>query len=319
MVTVQHETKKKSISVIACAFNEEDCIEELARRLRLLADTEVSYNFQFVLVDNGSSDSTWTKFHNVAANDSRFELVRLSRNFLTDGGLAAGLSLVSSDACVLMAADLQDSPEFIPEFIRKWEQGYENIYMVVQGRPDSSLARRTLSRIFYAIIDRMTNGLIPRNVSDFRLVDRRVYEAVRELPESSQFLRGLFAWVGFKSIGLPSVRPKRHDGESKASFRAVSRLARIGVVSFSDLPLRIITWIALAASTTTLGFFLVNLGLKVLVGAPRGFATITSLLLLGFSGMSLILAVIAQYVAVVLSESKRRPRFLIAERFVRHG
>jgi len=311
-------SNSRTIAVVSCAYNEEACVAELVRRLRRLASVEPSYSFRFILVDNGSTDSTWERFCEETSGDANFELLKLSRNFGTDGGLSAGMSVVNSDACVLMAADLQDPPEMVSQLLRHWEAGYENIYMVVQSRPDSSRARRILSQVFYYVLDRMTEGLVPRNVSDFRLVDRKVYLAVREMPESSQFLRGNFAWVGFKSIGVPGIRPDRHDGTSKASFKAVSRLARVGIVSFSDLPLRLITWIAIVSSALTLCLFTANVVLKLLLGAPKGFATLISILLLGFSGVSLILAVIAQYVAVLLAEAKSRPRFLISDRVTQH-
>jgi dolichol-phosphate mannosyltransferase len=301
-----------SVEVVSCAYNEQNCIEELIKRLQRLAIQENRYDFTFVIVDNGSTDATWSKLLDATAGDSRFRLLQLSRNFGTDGGLAAGLSVVHSDACVFMAADLQDPPEMISDFLRKWEAGYENIYMVVTGRPDSSALRRLLSRLFYFIIDRLTAGMIPRGVSDFRLVDRKVYEAVRSLPESSQFLRGMFAWVGFRSVGVPSVRPERFAGRSKASFGAVLRLARVGVISFTDIPLRMITWVAVASSLSAFILFGVNLVLKLLLGAPRGFASLLGFVLLGFGTLSFMLAVIAQYLSVVHSEVKSRPTFIVS-------
>lgn len=314
----QSLTTLRTIAVVSCAYNEESCVAELVRRLRRLANIESSYSFRFILVDNGSTDSTWERFCEETSGDTRFELLKLSRNFGADGGLSAGMSVVNSDACVLMAADLQDPPEMVSQLLRHWEEGYENVYMVVQSRPDSSLTRRIMSQAFYYVLDRMTDGLVPRNVSDFRLVDRKVYTAVRKMPESSQFLRGNFAWVGFKSVGVPGIRPDRHSGTSKASYRAVWRLARVGIVSFSDLPLRLISWIAITSSIVTLGLFAVNIVLKFLLGAPKGFATLISVLLLGFSGISLILAVIAQYVSVLLSEAKSRPRFVISDHLAKH-
>lgn len=310
---------KRGVAIISCAFNEQDCIAELVQRLQNLARLENQYEFNFVIVDNGSQDATWSRLVDATAGDSRFQLLQLSRNFGTDGGLTAGLSVVDSDACVLMAADLQDPPEMIGDFLRKWEAGYENIYMVVTGRPDSGALRRLLSRIFYFIIDRLTAGMIPRGVSDFRLVDRKVYEAVRSLPESSQFLRGMFAWVGFKSVGVPSVRPDRFAGRSKASFRAVSRLARVGVVSFTDIPLRMITWVAIASSSIAFLLFGINVVLKFVLGAPRGFASLLGFLLLGFGALSFMLAVIAQYLSVVHSEVKSRPTFIVSRQIRQHG
>ena len=139
-----------------------------------------------------------------------------------DGGLTAGLNVIDADAVVLMAADLQDPPEFIPEMIRKWEEGYENVYGVVTERRGTGPVRRMNSRLFYWVAGKLTDDRITSNASDFRLVDRKVYEAVRSMEERNRFVRGLFSWVGFKSIGLPMVRAPRFAGESKAYSSASS-------------------------------------------------------------------------------------------------
>ena len=157
------------ISIIAPAFNEEKCVQELARRLALIMDKLLIYDFEIFIVENGSTDKTWELLRAISLHDRRFRPIRLSRNFGMDGAITAGLEVAKGDACVIMAADLQDPPELIPEFIQKWEDGYENIYMVVESRATSGLFRRTSSRLFYLLANRLTGGLIPKNVSDFPL------------------------------------------------------------------------------------------------------------------------------------------------------
>ena len=306
---------KKLISIVVPAFNEEDCIDELARRLAAVMDGLTSYQFEALIVENGSTDKTWSLLQKIATSDERFKPIRLSRNFGMDGGVTAGLELATGDACVIMTADLQDPPELIVEFVEKWEAGYENIFMIVEKRSTSNILRRINSKLFYFMADRLTGGLIPKDVSDFRLVDRKVYEAVRGMEERNRFVRGLFAWVGFRSFGIKHPRPARFGGESKARLSTVLRLAKHGILSFSDIPLRFITWFGLVCSGLALGTMVVFAILKVIIGTPfAGFATIVTIVLFFFGLLSFMIGILAEYVAMIHSEVKNRPNFIIAEK-----
>ncbi len=233
---------KKKIALIIPAYNERECVEELAKRLAIVFDAEPAYDFEAVIVDNGSTDDTMDKLLAINEADPRFKILQLSRNFGgMDGGLTAGLNVIDADAVVLMAADLQDPPEFIPEMIRKWEEGYENVYGVVTERRGTGPIRSMNSRLFYWLAGKLTNDRITNNASDFRLVDRKVYETVRSMDERNRFMRGLFSWVGFKSIGLPMVRPPRFAGESKAYTFGIINMAFKGIFAHSYVPLRLIT------------------------------------------------------------------------------
>ena len=305
---------KKLISIVVPAFNEEDCIDELARRLAAVMDGLTSYQFEALIVENGSTDKTWSLLQKIATSDERFKPIRLSRNFGMDGGVTAGLELATGDACVIMTADLQDPPELIVEFVEKWEAGYENIFMIVEKRSTSNILRRINSKLFYFMADRLTGGLIPKDVSDFRLVDRKVYEAVRGMEERNRFVRGLFAWVGFRSFGIKHPRPARFGGESKARLSTVLRLAKHGILSFSDIPLRFITWFGLVCSGLALGTMVVFAILKFIIGTPfAGFATIVTIVLFFFGLLSFMIGILAEYVAMIHSEVKNRPNFIIAE------
>ena len=306
---------KKLISIVVPAFNEEDCIDELARRLTAVMDGLTSYQFEALIVENGSTDKTWSLLQKIATSDKRFKPIRLSRNFGMDGGVTAGLELATGDACVIMTADLQDPPELIVEFVEKWEAGYENIFMIVEKRSTSNILRRINSKLFYFMADRLTGGLIPKDVSDFRLVDRKVYEAVRGMEERNRFVRGLFAWVGFRSFGIKHPRPARFGGESKARLSTVLRLAKHGILSFSDIPLRFITWFGLVCSGLALGTMVVFAILKFIIGTPfAGFATIVTIVLFFFGLLSFMIGILAEYVAMIHSEVKNRPNFIIAEK-----
>ena len=231
----------KSISVVIPAYNEADCLPELYARLKSLMDSNSNYSWQVLIVENGSTDTSWQILQEMNNQDSRFKALRLSRNFRMDGGLTAGLDYIDSDACVLMTADLQDPPELIPEFIKKWEEGYENIYGVVEERKGTNLIRRFNSIMFYKVAGKLSDGSIPENASDFRLVDRKVYKQVRLMTERNRFVRGLFAWVGFKSIGVPMIREPRYAGVSNAHTFKVIELALKGIFAHSYKPLRFIS------------------------------------------------------------------------------
>jgi len=303
------------ISIVIPAYNEEDCVEELAKQLTEVMRKLDKYEFEVLIVENGSKDATWSLLKKIAENDRRFKPIRLSRNFGMDGGVTAGLELATGDACVIMTADLQDPPELIIEFVKKWEEGFENVYMIVEKRSTSNFLRRVNSKLFYLVADRLTGGLIPRDVSDFRLVDRKVYETVRTMEERNRFVRGLFAWVGFRSFGIKYPRPARFGGESKARLSTVLRLAKHGILSFSDIPLRFITWFGLVCSGLALSTMIIFAILKFVIGTPfAGFATIVTIILFFFGLLSFMIGILAEYVAMIHSEVKNRPNFIIAEK-----
>jgi dolichol-phosphate mannosyltransferase len=305
---------KKLISVIIPAYNEEECVDELAHRLQQVMSIEKSYEFEIVIVENGSIDSTWDKLNVISASDSRFKIVRLSRNFRMDGGLTAGLEFVTGDACVLMTADLQDPPELISDFLRLWEQGYENVYGVITKREGTGLIRRMNSNLFYWVAGRLTDGRIPRNASDFRLVDKKVYEAVRQLDERNRFVRGLFAWVGFKSIGVPMVRPPRFGGISNAHSLKVIDLAFKGIFANSYKPLKLITNFGLSMSSISFVSLIPLSIIWFIKGVPfAGFGTIVALAILVFGLISLMLGIMSEYIGLIYEEVKGRPNFIVSD------
>lgn len=305
---------KKLISLIIPAYNEEDCVDELFSRLVGVFATEEKYNFEVVIVENGSIDSTWEKLQVIAAKDSRFKILKLSRNFRMDGGLTAGLDFIKGDACVLMTADLQDPPELIPQFLRLWEQGYENIYGVITKREGTGPIRTMNSKLFYWLAGKLTDGRIPRNASDFRLVDRKVYLAVRGMTERNRFVRGLFAWAGFNSIGVPMERPPRFGGVSNAHTLKVLDLAFKGIFAHSYKPLRLITVFGFVLSALSFISIVPLFFLWLFVGVPfAGFGTLVGLFLLVFGIVSLMLGILSEYVGLIYEEVKSRPNYVVSE------
>ena len=305
-------SERRLISVVTSAYNEEENVDELARRLAEVFDSEPAYDFEVVLVENGSEDSTFEKALAVSDRDDRFKIVQLSRNFRMDGGLTAGLNNARGDAAVLMAADLQDPPELIHEFLRKWEEGYEIVYQIVTERQGTGPIRRMNSQLFYWFAGRLTDGRIPRNVSDFRLVDRRVYETVNVMEERNRFVRGLFAWVGFTSIGVEHERPPRTGGESGAHTFGVIDLAFKGIFAHSYKPLRLISLFGLFLSALSFLAIIVFALRFVFSGVPfAGFGTIVCLFLLLFGFLFTMLGIVSEYVGLIYEEVKQRPNFVV--------
>lgn len=309
------EKSKKLVSIIAVAFNEEACIEELSRRIIDLINSEMGYRWEIVLVDNGSIDNTWNHILIECKKDRRFKGIRLSRNFQMDGGLLAGLDMISSEACVLMAADLQDPPEVISKFLRKWEEGSENVYAQIVSRKHSSWLRRINSVIFYTLAGFLSGGVIKRNVSDFRLVDKKVYSVVREMQERNRFLRGLFSWVGFDSTSVTLDRPARYGGKSQAHTSKVISLALRGLLAHSYIPLRIISFFGFMMAFLSIAALAVLTLAWIYWGVPfQGFGTLAALILVNFAFISFMIGVIGEYIALIYEESKNRPNFIVREK-----
>ncbi len=304
----------KLISVIVPAYNETDCVDELSLRLGAVFDALPAYEFEAIIIENGSVDDTYEKLIVISDRDPRFNVVQLARNFGMDGGITAGLSFASGDAAVIMTADLQDPPELIPQFVAKWEEGYENIYGIVTERQGTGPLRTFNSKAFYWLAGKLTSDRIPRNASDFRLVDRRVYETVRGMEERNRFIRGLFAWSGFRSIGVPHKREPRFGGVSNAhSFRVID-LALKGIFAHSYVPLKIIS--LFGAGLSLLSFVvLVALSLRfVFLGVPfAGFGTIVGLILLLFGFLFTMLGIVSEYVGLIYEEVKQRPNYVVRE------
>ena len=294
------------------AYNESGCIEELCERLRAAFDTRPEYEYEVIVVENGSLDDTFERLEEMHRRDPRFKVVQLARNFRMDGGITAGLSYATGDAAVIMAADLQDPPELIPEFIDRWEEGYENVYGVVRQRHGTGPVRRLNSWLFYRVAGRLTGETIPRNVSDFRLVDRKVYEVVRQMDERNRFVRGLFAWVGFRSIGVEHERPPRFAGESGASTGKVLDLALKGILAHSYVPLKLIGAFGLLLSATSFIALVVLAANFVLYGVPfPGFGTLVSVTILLFGFLFTMLGVVSEYIGLIYEEVKQRPNYVV--------
>lgn len=305
---------KKVISIVIPAFNEEACIETLTLRLQNLFAIEKNYLFEVFLIENGSTDRSWDIIKRIAAIDSRFKGIRLSRNFQMDGALSAGIDVASGNACVLMAADLQDPPEVISEFTRKWEEGWENVYARVQGREGVGIMRKVNTFLYYSVANLLTQGIIKKNISDFRLLDEKVYKTLRGMKESSRMIRGMVNWLGFRSCSVDMIRPPRFAGKSKASFKGVFALGIKGILSNSNSFLQQFGYILLLLSMAS--FFVVGIASLwwISFGVPfAGFGIIVALQLLSITLNALLLSLLLILSNLIYREGQKRPNYVIAE------
>src|SRR3989344_1045625 len=307
---------KKFISVVIPIYNEEENVEELHKRLSQLFSKEKKYSFEIVAVEHGSTDATFKKLLSLRKKDKRLKILQLSKNFgNADAGITAGLTFAKGDAAVILMADLQEPPEIISKFIRKWEEGYEIVYGIVKKRPDATIARRIASILFYKIINLMTDNIFPDNVSDFRLIDRNVYQVVNEMQEKNKYLRGLIIWTGFKQTGVPFVRKRRFSGKSKADFLTVLKVASNGIFSFSYAPLRVVTFLGFILSILSFSMIIFQITLFIVYGrgAP-GVSTLVILISFLFGMLFLILGIIGEYLSRIYDEVKGRPNFIVREK-----
>lgn len=306
---------KKLISVCTPAYNESDAIEELARRLSAVFATLADrYDFEVIVCENGSVDDTYEKLLRINARDPRFKVVRLARNFFPEGALTAALTYARGDAAILMYSDLQDPPEYIPAFLEKWEQGYKNVYAIVAKRSGESRFRRMLAHGYYWLVDRLSESPVPRNVSDFRLIDRAAYETYLRMPERYRVMRFMWPWMGFKAIGIEVERPARVGGSSSFRFFWTFHSALRTILAQTRTPLIVIPTFGLSCAAISLALFVVEVVRALVWGVPfDGYGTIVALMLLLFGLLFGFLWMISEYVGLIYEEVRHRPIYVVAQ------
>lgn len=301
------------LTVVIPAFNEEDNIEPMVRRLTAAVESAVE-GHEIVFVDDGSRDGTWDKIQACASEDSRIRGLRFARNFGHQAAVTAGVDAARGTAVVLIDADLQDPPEIIPEMVERWRDGFEVVFAQREVREGETLFKKATAALFYRMLHRVTEVDIPVDTGDFRLMGPRALEAFRALPERNRFIRGLVSWIGFPQIAVRYKREARHAGETKYPFRKMLRFALDAITSFSFLPLRLATYLGFAVSAFSFLYILVVLVLKAVGISWSGYTSLmASILFLG--GVQLIMiGVLGEYVARVFDEVKRRPLYLVGDR-----
>ena len=302
------------LTVIVPAYNEAAVLETFHERLMrvlegLPLDGDVLY------VDDGSADRTWDIIESLARRDPRAGALRLSRNFGKEAAMTAGLDEAEADAVVVIDADLQDPPELIPALVEQWRAGYDVVYATRSARAEETRFKRFTSAAFYRAMERLSDTPVPRDTGDFRLLSRRALDALRQLRERQRFMKGLFAWIGYRQTAVHYDRDPRHAGQTKWNYWRLTQLAVEGITSFSTAPLRLATWTGLIASLLAFAYGLWVLTKALLFGDPvRGYPTLM-LVILFLGGVQLLaLGVIGEYLGRNYAESKQRPLYFVEER-----
>jgi len=303
------------ISIVVPCFNEEEVLRETNRSL-LAALEHLPLEFEILYVDDGSTDQSHEILRELQALDGRVRVLRFSRNFGHQMAITAGLEHASGDAVVIIDADLQDPPDVIADFVAKWMDGYDVVYGVRAERNGETTFKLWTAKLFYRLIGKLSDTEIPVDTGDFRLISRRVVNALLEMPERDRFVRGMVSWLGFSQTAVPYRRAARAAGVTKFSLWKMLRFAADGIVSFSILPLRLATWAGFAASGIALLGILITVIERFMgvEGLVKGWASIlVAILFIG--GVQLIcMGIIGEYVGRIYGESKRRPLYVVRER-----
>ncbi len=302
------------LSVIVPCYNEEDVIQ--TTHIRLIAVLEkITPDFELIYVDDGSQDQTADLLRQLQGKDERIRILLLSRNFGHQMATTAGIEYSLGDAVVLIDADLQDPPEVIPEMLNKWQEGYDVAYGVRTERIGESAFKRWTAKIFYRLINTLSDVPIPLDTGDFRLIDRQVVTALLAMPECDRFLRGMVSWVGFRQIAIPYQRDKRLAGVSKYPLLKMIRFAIDGILSFSLIPLRLAIWFGFCAIGLAIIGIIYALILRLFTSFWEPGWTLLFIALLFMGGVQLVfLGVIGEYIGRIYREEKRRPLYLIREK-----
>jgi polyisoprenyl-phosphate glycosyltransferase len=300
------------ISIVIPARNEEENVGPLVQELASVLD-DLPYDFEFIVIDNGSTDGTGRLVREVCRRDPRWKYVEFSRDFGVEASITAGYKLAAGEAIVVLYSDLQDPPQVIPQFLEQWRDGYDVVYGVRTIRPGDARWRNGMVKLMYRLIAAMADVRIPRNAGDFRLISRRVAVALDSCNESNRYMRGLIAWLGFRQTAVEYARRPRAAGESKAPLGSLVAFALNAFTSFSIKPLRLFTLLGFAFMGLSALGVVFYVFLFLVGNPPPGITTLIVLGLLGIGINSLGIGVLGEYLGRTYAETKRRPLYVIAD------
>lgn len=303
-----------ALDVVVPAYNESEVLGDFHARVGAVLDA-LGARARIIYVDDGSRDDTWAQMEALAARDARVVALRLSRNFGKEAAMTAGLDHADADAVIVIDADLQDPPELIPELVAQWKAGHDVVYATRADRAGETRFKKFTSAAFYRVMERVSDNPMPRDTGDFRLLSRRAVAALGELRERQRFMKGLFAWIGYRQVAISYHRDARHAGDTKWNYWRLTNLAVEGITSFSTAPLRIATWLGLGAALLAFLYGIWVLLKVTLWGDPvRGYPTLMVVILFLGGAQLMALGVIGEYVGRTYAEAKRRPLYYVETR-----
>lgn len=304
---------QKLISVVVPMYFEEEVAQECYNRLKSVM-LQNNINYEFVFVNDGSTDRTMEILSEIAANDFRTKIVNFARNFGHQVAVTAGIAAAKGDAIVIIDADLQDPPEVIPELIAKWEEGYEVVYAKRKQRKGETWFKLLTAKYFYKFLNYMSDIDIPKDTGDFRIIDRKIADVFNQMTERNRFIRGMMSWVGFRQTYVEYERDERFAGETKYPLKKMIKFASDGIIAFSTKPLRIVMSLGLLSVLISIIVLLYTITVKIFGhGTQTGWASIMVAITF-FSGIQLLgLGIVGQYIARIYDESKNRPIYIVKE------
>ena len=304
----------KKISIIIPTYNEEESLPFLKEKLDKIMNEMGNYEFEILFVNDGSKDKSLEIIKGYRNEDERYCYLDFSRNFGQEVALAAGLDYVTGDCAIFMDADLQDPPELIPEMVKYWEEGYDDVYARRKKRTGESFLKKFTSKMYYRVLQEMTNVEIQKDTGDFRLLDRRCVNALKKLRETQRCSKSMFSWIGYKKKEVLFERPPRVAGKTKWNYFKLIDLAISGITSFTTSPLKLATYVAVP-TFLMLGIYFIYVIAKCIVTNTfiQAFQAII-LLILFFSGVQILLfGIVGEYLGRIFKETKNRPLYFVNE------
>ena len=309
----------KKITLLIPSYNEESALPLLFEKLNELTESLDRYEWEILLIDDGSNDGTLEIIKSQAEKDDRIKYISLSRNFGKENAMLAGFDFATGDCMVIMDADLQHPPQVIPEMISHWEAGFEDVYARRKDRETDGWLRKRLSLAYYRLLQKFSNIDLLQNVGDFRLLDRKCIDTLKGLRESERYTKGLYCWIGFKKKEITFEPAPRVAGKTHFSYRKLFKLAVRGITSFSTAPLKLSIIIGLVVSLISFILLIIYFVKALIFGDPvAGFPTLITVILLLGGIQLMVLGILGEYIGLIFNETKRRPVYIVGETNIQH-
>jgi glycosyltransferase involved in cell wall biosynthesis len=303
---------KELISILCPIFNEKDTIGHFYSEVEKVICAQTEFDWELIFINDGSTDGTSSVLQQITTFDQRVKVIELSRNFGKEIALSAGIDYSSGNAVIPIDVDLQDPVNLIPSMITKWNEGFQIVLARRSNRKNDTYLKRTTAKYFYKLINFLSDTPLPENVGDFRLMDRSVVDALKQMPENQRFMKGLFAWVGFSSCFIDYKRDNRFAGETKFNGRSLWKLALDGIINFSTLPLKVWTYCGSLGVLVCVSYAVIIFVDSLIFGNPvKGYPS-TVILIIFFGSLQLIgIGILGEYIGRIFLETKRRPLYFV--------
>lgn len=308
------QKREANISVIIPIYNEEGNLEELYKRLITVFKQQLNLNYEIIFIDDGSTDRSWEHIKVISDSDDNVRGIKFSKNFGQSIALSAGIDYAFGDVVIMMDGDLQHPPELIPKLVQKWKEGYDIVYTIREENKDCRWLKRSASRLFCWLMNKLSKINLPKGAADFRLLSRPVIQNLKNFKERARFMRGIISWIGYRQIGISYIAESRRSGFSNYSFLRLLRLAINSITSFSSIPLYVSTFLGIFIASVSFIYAAYAVYIKLFTNrfVPGWASILISVLFIG--GTQLIaIGILGEYLAKIYDEVKQRPLYIVEE------